>query len=932
MKSLKSLGCGAIICLFALICLRAVHSNAAEPYPTGDSPADSNSFGDTNSWQPWVEVSTTPTNGIYWSLEGNFPPTPFDPVPAFTLYTGQTSSNYVYDDRGFSWSNYHANLYATTNESAGGSLTKDDAPAPPGGGGGSGGTNGSGSSNTYSPPVYVITSNFLDFTNFWLEITNTAGDAFVSIGSTLPGLSYEILTNATLNPATWGVWQTILASNSITPAPPIGVGSNEFFFNAKLLACLGPNAWYPGPANGAPFIVTQPVGQIVSVLNPATFSIDAIGAPLLKCQWFFDGNPVSGATASTFTIPYVEETNVGWYVAVVSNAVGTATSDVATLATSISPPVIITQPTNQSVYDGDSATFAVTAIGAPTLNYQWIFGGTNISGATNSAFIIADVQSTNAGNYFVAVTNVFGSVTSTVATLTRSNRAPIFVYTPISQTVVEGDTVTFAARAIGTEPISYQWQAFDTSTGFTNLPGQNASRLVFTNMQSTDGGSYALVVSNVLGTNSFTNAVLDDITSDSSGQVANYGIMPVFGPRQDYTFQHGSTYYIFSGFTGTNVTDLYGTTTIQGGSVLKFDYDEWSLVASLVLHGPLVCETANYRPAILTSVDDDSQGAAAAVFWYDNSAVPIPTIDASSGTPRTAVNGLPYLNLDAVPGLNPTAVTNIRFCYADQAVTTPTNSGVIEVWNCQFVNCNSALNSRLTNGPSTNRLHNVLFSSCNTVIAARTNLAELEGEQVTADVWSFWSPEAPPGKICLTNSIVEGDFGQGVPANNQNVVINPDEIPFADTSNAFYYLASDSTCRAGGTTSISPAMLQLLKGKTTDAPIAISGNLSTNLLDWLTWGAIGVDEMTLFPVAKRYNGGAPDLGFYYDPLDYTVAAMFVTNQLTILPGTAVGIRNDFFGGIFLQDGASLSAQGALRQILLCLLIPNSCRKGQSVPA
>lgn len=90
--------------------------------------------------------------------------------------------------------------------------------------------------------------------------------------------------------------------------------------------------------------------------------------------------------------------------------------------------------------------------------------------------------------------------------------------------------------------------------------------------------------------------------------------------------------------------------------------------------------------------------------------------------------------------------------------------------------------------------------------------------------------------------------------------------------------------------------------------------------------------MTLFPVAKRYNGGAPDLGFYYDPLDYTVAAMFVTNQLTILPGTAVGIRNDFFGGIFLQDGASLSAQGALRQILLCLLIPNSCRKGQSVPA
>ncbi len=137
--------------------------------------------------------------------KGNFPPTPFDPVPAFTLYTGPTCSNYVYDDRGFTWSNYHAHLYAATNESASSSVTKDDAPTLPGGGGGSGGTNSFGSSNTYSAPVYVISSNFLDFTNFWLEITNASGETLVTIESTLPGLSYEILTNASLNQATWGV-------------------------------------------------------------------------------------------------------------------------------------------------------------------------------------------------------------------------------------------------------------------------------------------------------------------------------------------------------------------------------------------------------------------------------------------------------------------------------------------------------------------------------------------------------------------------------------------------------------------------------------------------------------------------------------------------------------------------------------------------------
>ena len=77
------------------------------------------------------------------------------------------------------------------------------------------------------------------------------------------------------------------------------------------------------------------------------------------------------------------------------------------------------------------------------------------------------------------------------------------------------------------------------------------------------------------------------------------------------------------------------------------------------------------------------------------------------------------------------------------------------------------------------------------------------------------------------------------------------------------------------------------------------------------WGliGIGIDEITLFPVAKRYDGGAPDLGYYYDPLDYSVAAMFVTNKVTVLPGTAIGFRNDDLGGFFLQDGSSFVAQG-----------------------
>lgn len=559
-----------------------------------------------------------------------------------------------------------------------------------------------------------------------------------------------------------------------------------------------------------------------------------------------------------------------------------------------SAPSILTQPLSQTNYDGSVATFSVTAIGGQPLSYQWSFNNNNISGATNTSFVISDVQSNNAGNYVVVVTNMFGSVTSVVATLTNVPSAPTFVYEPISQTVVEGDTVTFSARAVGTEPITYQWQEYDGS-GLNNLSGQTNSKWVDINMENGDAGTYAVVVSNSVGTNIFTNAVLTDATS--SWFIHDDSVMPVFGPRQDYTFQAYNTYYIGSnGFTMCTNFEFYGTTRIEGGAVIKFDNNFYYLggglneatVATLVLHGPLVCDTGPYDPAILTSVDDDSQGELPWVDWYRG--------NVSSRYPVTATNGYAYLNLNDAHDTNGTSINYLRFCYADQAVTTPTNSGVLDVWNCQFLECNSALNSRLTNGGSTNRIHNALFSRCNCVFSAQTNLAELDGEQVKADVWSFWSPVLAPGKICLTNSIVMAEFGSGPVLIDQNVTINPDASPFEEGDDAFYYLAPGSGCRGTGTTNISAPLLQQLRQKTTAAPISLSA---------LT----GIDEMTFFPVAKRYGGGPPDLGYYYDPLDYTVASISVTNGVTILPGTAIGFRNDYVAGFFLQDGSALVARG-----------------------
>jgi hypothetical protein len=98
-------------------------------------------------------------------------------------------------------------------------------PAPPGGGGDTNGsgTNAPGPGSSYPLPNYVISTNYADYTNFWLQGQTTNGQqTVVSIVSTLPGITYEILTNSTLAATGWEVWQgDLLASNSITPAPPI---------------------------------------------------------------------------------------------------------------------------------------------------------------------------------------------------------------------------------------------------------------------------------------------------------------------------------------------------------------------------------------------------------------------------------------------------------------------------------------------------------------------------------------------------------------------------------------------------------------------------------------------------------------------------------------------------------------------------------------
>jgi hypothetical protein len=82
-------------------------------------------------------------------------------------------------------------------------------------------------------------------------------------------------------------------------------------------------------------------------------------------------------------------------------------------------PSIKTEPANQTVNVGQSATFTVLAIGSTPLSYQWQENGSNISGAIAASYTTPAAKASDNGATFDAVvTNSAGTATSNTATLT----------------------------------------------------------------------------------------------------------------------------------------------------------------------------------------------------------------------------------------------------------------------------------------------------------------------------------------------------------------------------------------------------------------------------------------------------------------------------------------------------------------------------------
>ncbi len=163
-------------------------------------------------------------------------------------------------------------------------------------------------------------------------------------------------------------------------------------------------------------------------------------------------------------------------------------------------PTITQQPQSQTVDEGATVTFSVTADGTDLL-YQWRKDGQDIAGATSSSLTLTNVTVDDAGDYDVVVYNDCGSVTSNTATLTVNSTSTggdeiVITQQPTGVSVRSGSDATFTIVAEGTN-LQYQWYKDGTAlVDGTYITGATTSTLTVEYCANSDEGYYWCVVYN----------------------------------------------------------------------------------------------------------------------------------------------------------------------------------------------------------------------------------------------------------------------------------------------------------------------------------------------------------------------------------------------------------------------------------------------------
>ena len=168
-------------------------------------------------------------------------------------------------------------------------------------------------------------------------------------------------------------------------------------------------------AEAALSLLSQPANSSVYEGKSISFKVSATSNRTIRYYWYKNGAMLSNRT-NTLTISSATAASAGTYSCLVND--GRTKFNCTPFTLTVNQIVrITTQPSNQILDAGSSASLKVAATGTAPLTYQWYKNGTAISGATASTLTYSSSTTANSGNYYCMVKNPGSSANSSTASL-----------------------------------------------------------------------------------------------------------------------------------------------------------------------------------------------------------------------------------------------------------------------------------------------------------------------------------------------------------------------------------------------------------------------------------------------------------------------------------------------------------------------------------
>jgi hypothetical protein len=248
-----------------------------------------------------------------------------------------------------------------------------------------------------SSPSLKLTGPFT--VEAWIKYLRTSG-TYSSVLVVAKGVDGE-------GPVDWAMG----VSPNRTLRPHVNVGGTWVYFDCA--TTLNTNTWYHV---AMVYSGTNLSGYVNGVLDGTEAVSGALQASddSLKIGAY---SPVNGYYSKGFFPGQLDEISLYRRALSASEIAALYTAGSAGKCVDSVRPVIVTQPVNQAVNVGGTATFLVTANGSSPLSYQWYFGNNGLAGTTASILTLTNVQTVQAGIYRVVVSNLVGVAVSSNALL-----------------------------------------------------------------------------------------------------------------------------------------------------------------------------------------------------------------------------------------------------------------------------------------------------------------------------------------------------------------------------------------------------------------------------------------------------------------------------------------------------------------------------------